>query len=117
MKNRRRWLLIASVPLAIGVVLGVLAMLPARITPLRTSFEAIEEGMTPERVIAIFGQAPNYGGMKWHEYETMSWADEEDFAIISFKTDIAGNTSVVGKSISPLAGTYLQKFRRWLHLD
>src|SRR5436190_14192317 len=53
--TKKRLLLIATLPLAIGVTLGVLAMLPPGTGVTKANFDRINEGMTREDVEAIFG--------------------------------------------------------------
>ena len=56
MTRKKRLLLIASLPLAIVVTLGVLAQLPPRPGVTRANFDRIEKGMTLAQVEEIFGK-------------------------------------------------------------
>jgi hypothetical protein len=56
MKNRRRLLLIASLPLAAIVALWVAALLSPRDGVTKANFNRIQKGMTKPEVENIFGQ-------------------------------------------------------------
>lgn len=65
MKNRRRLLLIASLPLAVAVALGALAVLSPRPEVMKANFERIEIGMTEAQTRAFTGTDEGfvpYGG-------------------------------------------------------
>jgi hypothetical protein len=65
--------------------------LPPHQTVLHSSFERVEQGMTPEQVKEVFGGKPNAGSMNIHKYETMSWTDGDDIATISFAVNTQGS--------------------------
>jgi hypothetical protein len=105
--RKKRLILIFSLPLAIAVTLGVLAMLPSRSKVTKANYDRIQEGMTKAEVEEIFGPqgrlihgrcsywgAGDGSGMKiWFENDCvidMQWIDSNE--------------------------TFLDKFRRWLHL-
>ena len=108
MATKKRLLLIAAVPLAIVVVLGVLSVLPSRPGVTKANFERIEEGMTKAEVEGIFGREGKMGGVKlWMFWE----ADDGSEAGIAFIDDC-----VVSKRWHDSTETILDKIRRWLHL-
>jgi hypothetical protein len=55
MATKKRLLLIASMPLAIVVILGVLVMLTTRSNVTKANYDRIHEGMTRAEVEQIFG--------------------------------------------------------------
>lgn len=59
--TRRRLLLIA-LPLAVAVIVSVLAMLPARPGVTKTNFDRIEVGMTSVNVVKLLGDTPFHHG-------------------------------------------------------
>jgi hypothetical protein len=55
--TKKRVLLIASLPLAAALVLGVLAMLPARPGATKANYDRIEIGMPKVEVERMFGRS------------------------------------------------------------
>jgi hypothetical protein len=138
---KKRLLLVASLPVTIAVILGVLAMLPPDDRPgvTKANFDRIEEGMTRAEVEEIFGRPSDKiegltraeieltraeieqmaGGGKAEEFlirigpnNSRSWtANDGAEAEIYFKNDC-----VTGKLWLDSHGTFLDKIRRWLHL-
>jgi hypothetical protein len=112
--NRRRLLLIASLPLAVAVVLGVLAMLPARPGVTKAKVDRIEKGMTMPAVEELLGRPGKFvpgpasaGPMAWFVW------DENDgsFAAIGFLQD-----RVIEKVWEGSEEAFLDKIRRWFRL-
>jgi hypothetical protein len=62
--TKKRLLLIAALPLALAVIIGVLAMLPTRPGVTSTNFDRIEDGMLLEEVEAIFGRPGEWSDRK-----------------------------------------------------
>jgi hypothetical protein len=109
-KTKKRLLLIASLPLVIVVVLGVLAMLPPRPGVTKANFDRIQEGMTMMEVEEIFGREGNQASRG----RTVFWgADDGSGAAIGFGMS---HDCVVGKHWHDSNETFLDKIRRWLHL-
>jgi hypothetical protein len=104
--RKRRLLLIASLPLAVAVIVGVLAMMPPRPGVTKINFDRIEEGMTLQEVEQIFGKPGRYtwGGYHWQ-------ADDGAKVFVVFGNS-AGPKTWQDSTESPL-----DKLRRWLHLD
>jgi hypothetical protein len=111
--TRRRLLLIASLPLAIAVIIGVLAMLPARPGVTKANFDRIEKGMTFAEVEKIFGQPP--AEEQWGNIFIWRIAERKGEAIVIFDND----GMVIEQRGYWRAGdeTFQDKLRRWLHLD
>jgi hypothetical protein len=107
--RKRRLLLIASLPLAVAVIIGVLAMLPERPGLTKANFDRIEEGMTLQEVEYIFGRPGRYtwGGYCWQTDD-----GARTFVVFDFNGDSAGHKIWEDSTESPL-----DKLRRWLHLD
>jgi hypothetical protein len=113
--RKRRLLLIASLPLTVAIILGVLAMLPPR--PPHPSaietFNRVEIGMTLAEVQGIFSHEGTQlvltpDGRK----QTWEWkVDGQTTMYIDFYDGM-----VDGKAMTRL-DTFLDKLRRWLHLD
>jgi hypothetical protein len=82
---KKKWWIIAAATIAgcIGLVLGVLTLLPPRPGVTKENFDRIEVGMARAEVEALFG-APAIG---WPQFGTGSeWENEEsgDLAMIGF---------------------------------
>jgi hypothetical protein len=115
---KRRYLILAVGFVAfVGIVLGVLAMLPPRAGVTKTNFDRIEIGMAQKDVDIIFGKAgkilmftePIEGGVVWN----MSWDNEDgSHACVEFSND-----RVSWKNWIEPNESLLGRFRRWLHLD
>jgi hypothetical protein len=114
MKNRRRILLIASLPLAVGVIIGVLAMLPPRPGITMANFNRIRSGMTESDVEEIFGEE----GVEMVYFiagdePQKDWIHWDATAKIGFL-----NGRVVAKVwMGDEPETLVEKMCRWLHLD
>ena len=109
---KKRLLLIAALPLAVAVALGVLSILPSRHGVTRANFDRIETGMPKAEVVAIFGEK----GQPWHGApevgKAMFWiASDGSFALVMFVDEC-----VVIKQWDDSNETVLDKIRRWLHL-
>ena len=117
--TKKRLLLIAAVPLAIAVILGVLVMLTTRSTVTKANFERIQEGMTRAEVEEVFGEKGEQelpgivAAYVWY-------ADDGSWTAIDFV-----DGCVVRKSWHDSADgflrparelTFFQKLRLWLHL-
>jgi hypothetical protein len=115
--TKKRLLLIATLPLAIAVTLGVLAMLPSRGVT-KENYYRIQEGMTLKDVEGVFGRPSVSFDFLNHEGEVgaicwRNWkADDGTIAAIAFHQDL-----VVDKVWSDPTETLRDKIRRWLHLD
>lgn len=118
--TRRRLLLIASLPLAVGVALVVLAMLPPRPGVTRANFDRIKEGMQLEEVEEIFGgpghRLPIGAGGVHSSVSPYSWRSEDGAtAVIWIESP---RSAVLGsKEWTDSTESLVQKIRRWLHLD
>jgi hypothetical protein len=117
--TRRRLFLIASLPLAVCVVtlmLGVLAMLPARKGVTRANFDRIEIGMTLAEVEVVFGKKndPHKGNLQGDNPENRRWDCDEGHVIILFSQE-----RVAGKGWwkrIPVREDVLEIMDRWIHL-
>jgi hypothetical protein len=58
--TRRRLLLIAALPIAVVMIIVVLAMLPARRGMTKENFDRIQDGMTMQAVTEILGCKPHH---------------------------------------------------------
>ena len=123
--KKKRLLLFATLPLAVAVIFGVLAMLPPRPGITKASFDRIEIGMTLAEVEEIFGGkgrkgigietidatgkvvAPSLYGM------TYEWMD--DTKSLNAEIEFVENC-VFDKTWTSFNETILDKIRRWLHL-
>ena len=115
--TKKRFLLIAFLPLTITVTLGVLAMLPPSPGVTKSNFDRIEVGMSRQEVEEIFGAPPT----PWAGFLTSSmrigekWGkNEREFAVIVF--DQWGHMKVVEAEWFDFRESLLQKIRRWFHL-
>jgi hypothetical protein len=110
--RKRRLLLLASLPLAVAVILGILAMLPPR--PSATEvFNRVEIGMTLAEVQRIFSHEGTQlvltpDGRK----QTWEWkVDEQTTMYIDFYDGMVDTKALTRRD------AFLDKVRRWLHLD
>jgi hypothetical protein len=103
--------LIASLPLAVLVIIGVLAMLPARPGVTKGNFDRIENGMTLAEVDKIFGKPGSFGNdLPTRTSALSSWRSENDeLACIFFDHGIVYDKEWHGETI-------IDRIRRWLHL-
>ena len=114
--TKKRMLLIAILPLAIIVTVGVLAMLPPRPGVTKTNFDQIQEGMTKAEVEAIFGGHPSKDfqyRVKREIYTSGIWCEDngKEVAWIEFFDGKVCDTRWGGVNES-----ITDKIRRWLHL-
>jgi hypothetical protein len=98
----------------IGIVLGVLALLPPRPSVTKANFDRIKVGMREEDVSAIFGRHANevipFAGGSIYIWNT------EDQSLATVELDLDFRVYDFGwRSIPP--ETILERIRRWLHLD
>jgi hypothetical protein len=121
-KMKKRLLLIASVPITIAVILGVLALLPPSPGVTKANFDRIEKEMTRAQVEAVFGGQgtkdlpfyPRFGkGLQGHWGTAVVYWETHDgsFAIVEFVDDC-----VTDKEWQDSDESFLAKIRRWLHL-
>jgi outer membrane protein assembly factor BamE (lipoprotein component of BamABCDE complex) len=105
--TRKRYYLIAAAALAacVGILIGVLAMLPASPGVTKANFDRVEEGMTREEVNAILGEPTYYAN-------TRSW----DHADGSYCQVHFADEKVTSTMIIPADETLSEKLRRWLNL-
>lgn len=121
MATKKRLLLIAAVPLAIVVVLGVLSILPSRPGVTKANFDRIQVGMTRAQVEEIFGREGKRNRVWMRGIEnTMffviqdEWVAEDSSAALvafSFPDDY-----VIETEWHDSTETILDKIRRSLHL-
>ena len=116
--TKKRLLLIASVPLVIVMMLGVLALLLPSPGVSKANFDRIEKGMTSAQVEQILGGEaktiePWFGGIRDNPGAKVAvWkADDESKAGI-----VLMNSCVFDKEWRDSTETFLDKIRRWLHL-
>ena len=109
---KKHLLLIASLPLAIAVTLGVLAMLPPSSGVTKGNLDRIQMGMTKSEVEQIFGKKGK--PYLWTGEETpLQWdADDGSCAVIELSDDGV----VVHKAWLQSSGAFTAKIRRWLRL-
>jgi hypothetical protein len=105
--QKRRLLLIASLPLAIAVIIGVLVMLPPRPSVMKSNFDRIENGMKIEEIAKMLDLKlePNNDGPS-----TVGIKAPDGDATIEFSRGF-----VVSKAWR--YPTILDRIDRWLHLD
>ena len=122
--TKKRFLLIASLPLTIAVTLGVLAILPPSPGVTKANFDRIEKGMTIAEVEQIFGEKgtassshPFLPGLCLRGELTDDglragvWVSGESHALILFS-----DKCVVHMRWLDFNPTLLETIRRWLHL-
>jgi len=95
-------LLIALLPLAIIVILGVLAMVPPRAGITKANFDRIEKGMTRAEVAEILGREPDAVGDEivgrhpdaTRPHRDLMWRDGDGGwrVLVSFKDDLVHGT-------------------------
>ena len=113
--TKKRLFLLASLPLTIAVIFGVLAMLPPSPGVTKANFDRIQEGMTKAEVEDIFGRTTWKTEPHWrrsHTNEIWSSDDGEYAVVIVFNER---GTAVIGESFDSNE-PFLDKIRRWLHL-
>ena len=113
MTTRKRILVIAAVPLAIAVALGVITMLPPSPGVTKANFDRIQEGTTEAEVEEIFGRQ-----RKWtiRDTDCHCWvADDGSKAWIGFTDECVTFKQWIIPDETILE-TILDKLRRWLHL-
>jgi hypothetical protein len=71
--TKKRFALIAVLPLTVAVILGVLAMLPPHPGVSKANFDRIKEGMAWEEVDLMLGGGPPEPGFK-REGDPRAWA-------------------------------------------
>jgi hypothetical protein len=109
--KKHRLLLIASLPVAIAIILGVLAILPPRPSVMKVNFDRIENGMKVEEVAKILDMklgnslSDMAGGPL-----TLGINAPDGHATIEFS-----DGSVISKAWRD--ATILDKIRGWLRLD
>jgi hypothetical protein len=111
--TKKHLLLIASLPLTIAVMLGVLALLPPRPGVTKANFDRIENRMTRAEVEEIFGGRgrPFLGD----DESWMLWeADDGSWVTIVFRDACIADKH--WQSWHDSHETVLAKIRRWLHL-
>jgi hypothetical protein len=118
MMRTNRFLLIASLPLAIVVALGVLAMLPPGPGVTKANLDRIQQGMTLADVEELFGPEDLFGPREKYNLEHydgvvyIDWhAYDGSTATIRFV-----HNRVTGKSWQDSDETIVNKFRRWLRI-
>jgi hypothetical protein len=113
--TKKRLLLIASLPLTIAVILGILAMLPPSPGVTKANFDRIEKGMTRAEVEEIFGREGQRSFMRRPGLDGFRW-DGEGKTIASIWL---ANDCVSEKEwhVSEWPNeTFPEKICRWLHL-
>jgi hypothetical protein len=116
--TRRRLLLIASLPLAVVVVFGVLAMLPARPGVTKANFDRIEVGMATtdvENLFGVAGDAIAFGNPprpRDQAYSLYWFANDGSVAWVRFADD-----RTTDKKWEQSRETTIGRIRRWLRLD
>jgi hypothetical protein len=112
--TKKRLLLLASLPLTVLVIFGVLAMLPPRPGVTKANFDRVKEGMTLAEVEEIFGRVRDLQGASPVEGTVLMFWQETDgsWARIEFLDDRVSAT-VWGDSDQ----TIINKIRRWLHIQ
>jgi hypothetical protein len=115
MTKKKRLLLLASLPLAIAVTLGVLALLPPRLGVTKANFDRIEIGMTKAEVEAIFGERSTFEAFVKPSSDRYSW--QSDGGAQAWVYTTAGDNAVRNKVWLESAETIPNKIRRWLHFD
>ena len=120
--TRRRLLLIASLPLAIAVVLCILAMLPARRDITIAKYQQIKEGMAKSEVEQILGRpCDQVVTRELGKYETWSFWDEVQDTDLFFRinvrfVDLRVHHTFLDNSI-PAKTTFPERILRLLDLD
>jgi hypothetical protein len=112
--NRSRLFLVASLPLAVAVIVGVLSMLPPRSGVTKANFDRIENGMTLEEVETILGGPAHWQGKieRWHFYK---WRCD-DGATANVTMYVTREVVCAGRWIDSTE-TIREKIRRWLCLN
>ena len=112
MKTNPRLLLIASMSLAIAVIVGVLMTLSEHPGVTKANFDQIEKGMTLAEVEQIFGKAGLQKPID--EFQEIVWQDNKmgNEAIVTFHDGRAA--SMFWHSSD---GFFFRKLLRWLHLN
>jgi hypothetical protein len=119
--TKKRFLLLAALPFAVCVALGVLVMVSAMVPPspgiTKANFNRIQDGMMLAEVEEIFGHGGvSIDGQKTEQFAAgegyLFWrADDGSSASIEFEDDC-----VTRKDWHESNETILDKLRRWLHL-
>jgi len=118
MTRRRRLLLIASLPLAIAMIIGVLAMLAAREGVTIAKYQRIKEGMAKSEVEQILGRPCDKvaeGLEIWSFWEEVQ-GKELFFRVNVRFIDGRVHNAILANSI-PAKTTSLERILRVFHLD
>jgi hypothetical protein len=103
-------------PLAVAVIIGVLAMMPPRRSAMKAGFDRIKMRMTKTEVETILGKAGFWTSYPMGPTEIGGWNSEDgEAALISFGS--FGDGGVISKQWRPSNGAFFDRFRRWLHLE
>jgi hypothetical protein len=110
--TKKRLLLVASFPLAVVLIIGVLAMLPSLDGVTEANFCRIKHGMTKAEVEQIFGREGDIVVYGMNGDQRIAWNANEggEFQII-FR-----NGCVIVMDWHYTGETFPDKIRRWLHL-
>jgi hypothetical protein len=109
MTKKKRLLLIASFPLAVVLIFGVLAMLPHGPGVTKANFDRIKERMTKAEVDELFG------GKEPLERIDQGWSWQADDRSAEVYIGFAGG-GVAAKFWFDINEPIIDKIRRWLHL-
>jgi hypothetical protein len=114
MITKKRLLWVASLPLTIAVIFGILALLPPRPGVTKANFDRIQEGMTQAEVEVIFDKPGEVREVvRWSLM--LRWrSDDGAVATVSFSGD--DELVVHSKTWTDSDETILDRIRRWLHL-
>jgi hypothetical protein len=116
---KRRYLILALGFVAfVGIVLGVLAILPPRTGITKANFDRIEKRMTVEDCEALLGDgwwrlSDTFSERNTPGFFTMVWRKDDGACIrVDFDDYIVTTTSWTDSTL-----TILDRIRRWLQLD
>ena len=116
----RKRLMLATVAVSViaCIVLAALAMLPPRPGITKANFDRIQVGMTLGEVTVIFGRSPTGEAdniMTIERDPPKAWNNGKQAAAIHFRED--GRVSDKNWIDFGETETFLERVRRWLHLN
>lgn len=119
MTTIKRFVLIAALPLAVALSLGVLVILPSRSGVTKANLDRIQVGMTKAEVKNILGGSSNPDHILYGVVRSMEptesreiWGNSGIIADIVFDK----NMHVKDIAIGSHEESFFDKIRRWLHL-
>jgi hypothetical protein len=119
MTRKRRYLIcVAALAACVGIVIGVLAMLPPQPRLTKANLDRIKKGMTLKEAEAILGEPSSvkeFVDPPAPAFQLADWTSNNGRTIVQIVFDDKG-AGMVTTGGGPDEETFLEMLRRWLHL-